>query len=144
MEMGLQTSELLGSEVFDCLDQKFYLCSHVGYCLLCLHYLYLHLGFCHLGEAEWRQLHCYECGRWELWHVVLQGSRLRGVICLEDTYTAGVGTCVERVFYCEGNLSKSMGTPPWKLEQSWQGNPQIYYMADRGVQIWQENPQRIL
>jgi hypothetical protein len=31
---------------------------------------------------------------------------------------------VWRVFYYEGNLSKSMGTPPQKLEQSWQGNPQ--------------------
>jgi hypothetical protein len=31
---------------------------------------------------------------------------------------------VERVFYCEGNLSKSVRTPPWRLEQSWQGNPQ--------------------
>jgi hypothetical protein len=56
--------------------------------------------------------------------MVLQGFRLGGVVCLKDTYTAGVGTCVERVFYCEGNLSKSMETPPQRSEQSWQGNPQ--------------------
>jgi hypothetical protein len=50
---------------------------------------------------------------------------------------------VWRVFYCEGNLSMSVGTPQ-SSEWSWQGNSQLYYRIGRGVHTWQGNPQRIL
>jgi hypothetical protein len=60
--------------------------------------------------------------------MVLQGCKLRGVICSKDTYTAGVGTCVR-----EYSTVRAICLSLWKLllrDQSGAGREILSILQD--------------